>query len=78
MSFSLCHARFHCRALSFGFAVRLFFAVRRASSLPCTWHCRAFFVSSHGKEFFAVRELTATDGCTAAAVFPVVNVGRVH
>jgi hypothetical protein len=66
--------------------MRVFVAVRFPSALPCDFSlpctvrplCRAFgiaafFVSSHGKEFFAVREHTATDGSTAAVVFPVVN-----
>jgi hypothetical protein len=73
-------AKTFSRQCHFLFAMRVIIAVRFPSALPCDFSlpcvvlplCRAFFVSSHGKQFFAVREHTATDCCTAAAVFPVV------
>jgi hypothetical protein len=68
--------------------MRVFIAVRFPSALPCDFSlpcavrplCRAFGIAVRflccrtGKEFFTVREHTATVGCTAAAVFPLVVV----
>jgi hypothetical protein len=82
----LCRGVFLCRGLIFLFACvaslpcvwrclcrEYFFAVRFVSCLPCLYSLPCVSVWSHGNAFFAVRRRTAESVCTAAPLFPVVD-----